>query len=147
MPFRQAISLFPTSNSTRPPEPSRRQGYARQASALQSLPRWNTSGDEGPRVRDVGRQGCLFDTARDEAHEKERRIAACGTNPGANFVVNLVVSFVALMNESETRLRLSITHPGLRPPLPRGELRLTVGSYNSPLLGGVAEGRGGYSLH
>ena len=50
---------------------------------------------------------CLFDKARDEAHEKETRIAACGTNPGANFVVNfvvnLVVSFVALMNESETR--------------------------------------------
>ena len=38
---------------------------------------------------------CLFDKARDEAHEKETRIAACGTNPGANFVVNLVVSFVA----------------------------------------------------
>ncbi len=46
---------------------------------------------------------CLFDKARDEAHEKETRIAACGINPGANFVVNLVVSFVALMNESETR--------------------------------------------
>ena len=46
---------------------------------------------------------CLFDKARDEAHEKETRIAACGTNPGANFVVNLVVCFVALMNESETR--------------------------------------------
>ena len=46
---------------------------------------------------------CLFDKARDEAHEKETRIAACGTNPGANFVVNLVVSFVTLMNESETR--------------------------------------------
>ena len=42
---------------------------------------------------------CLFD----KAHDKEARIAACGTNPGANFVVNLVVSFVALMNESETR--------------------------------------------
>ena len=47
--------------------------------------------------------GCCFDKARDEAHEKETRIAACGTNPGANFVVNLVVSFVALMNESEIR--------------------------------------------
>ena len=29
---------------------------------------------------------------------------------------------------------------------PRRGLRLTVASYNSPLLGGVAEGRGGYSL-
>ena len=46
---------------------------------------------------------CLFDKARDEAHDKETRIAACGTNPGANFVVNLVVSFVALIDESETR--------------------------------------------
>ena len=42
---------------------------------------------------------CLFD----KSHDKERRRAACRTILGANFVVNLVVSFVALMNQSETR--------------------------------------------
>ena len=47
--------------------------------------------------------GFLLDKARDAAHKKERRRAACRTNPGANFVVNLVVSFVALTNELETR--------------------------------------------
>ena len=39
-----------------------------------------------------------------------------------------------------------MTHPALRAPLPRGDLYLTVASYNNPLPGGVAEGRGGYSL-
>ena len=43
---------------------------------------------------------------------------------------------------SESRLGLSITHPGLRPPLPRGDLYLTVASYIGPLLGGVPGGRG-----
>ena len=38
-------------------------------------------------------------------------------------------------SSSETRLRLGMTHPALRAPLPRGDLYLTVASYNSPLLG------------
>ena len=37
-----------------------------------------------------------------------------------------------------------MTHPALRAPLPRGDIYLTVASYNSPLLGGVPEGRGGF---
>ncbi len=37
-----------------------------------------------------------------------------------------------------------MTHPALRAPLPRGDLYLTVASYNYPLHGGVAEGRGGF---
>jgi hypothetical protein len=55
----------------------------------------------------------LFDKARDEAHNNETLIAACRTNPGANFVVNLVLSFVALMNESETRSPEISSHRGL----------------------------------
>ena len=45
---------------------------------------------------------------------------------------------------SETRLRLGMTHPALRAPFPRGDLYLTIASYNSPLLGGVPKGRGGF---
>ena len=32
-----------------------------------------------------------------------------------------------------------MTHPALRAPLPRGDLYLTVATYNSPLLGGVPD--------
>ncbi len=39
-----------------------------------------------------------------------------------------------------------MTHPGFQSLLPRGDYCLTVASYSSPLLGGVAKGRGGYRV-
>ena len=47
---------------------------------------------------------------------------------------------------SENRRSLSRTHPGLRPPLPKGDVCLTVAGYDGPLLGGVPAGRGGFCL-
>ena len=48
------------------------------------------------------------------------------------------------LDSSETRLRLGMTHPALRAPLPRGNLCLTVASCNNPLHGGVPERWGGF---
>ena len=47
-------------------------------------------------------------------------------------------------SSSETRLRLGMTRPALRAPLPRGDLYLSVASNNSPLLSRVPDGRGGF---